>query len=160
LVGKRVGIVDVREVRDGDIDYLVEHMREADKLEVLALATDLREVLTTSIEASSHVWAAELEGRLISIWGFVPVSLIGNTAIPWMLGTDDISRIPSALTKIARGHIAEVRQIYPRLKNIVDVRNTYSWRWLKRLGFVMRDPVPMGRGGELYFPFDMGMSDV
>jgi hypothetical protein len=153
--------VTVRAVQPGDVDYLLEHMREADRLEVTSAAgADLREVLETSIAWSPFCWAAELEGRLISIWGFVPESMLGDTAIPWMLGTDDISRIPGALTRIAKGHIAQVRETYPLLVNHVDVRNTASWRWLKRLGFTLREPAPFGLEGLPFYRFDMGFSDV
>jgi len=153
--------VFVRQVREGDVDYLLGHMREADRREITSAAgDDHREIVETSIAHSPFCWAAELDGRLISVWGFVPATLIGDTAIPWMLGTDDISLIPGALTRIARGHIALVRETYPLLVNYVDVRNTASWRWLKRLGFTLRPPIAFGREGLPFYRFDMGFNDV
>jgi hypothetical protein len=46
--------------------------------------------------------------------------------------------------------------VFPRLTNLVDVRNEKYIRWLKRIGFNILPPIAMGRDGLMFHPFEMG----
>jgi hypothetical protein len=51
--------------------------------------------------------------------------------------------------------VAEMLRDYPRLCNVVDVRNTVAIRWLKWLGFEFNVP-PAPHNGQLFLIFQAG----
>lgn len=150
------GRVLARAVREGDAEYLVEHLREADRLEVLAShGEDVLGAVRDAIICSTDVFAAERDGRLIALWGFMPVSLVSGVGCPWALGTDEMFRIGRSLTRLAQASLAVVGTTYPVLRNYVDARNTRSVAWLEFIGFEIGEPVPYGVAGLPFHPFWM-----
>lgn len=153
-----MGKVLARMVAPGDVEYLVEHLREADRDEVRAshgAQVDLVRVVRQSVELSSHVFAAERDGRLIALWGFVPLSLLTGVGVPWALGTDEMFRIGPSLTRLAKASLRLMAPVYPTLRNYVDARNTRSVAWLERIGFEIGEAVPYGAAGLPFHPFRM-----
>lgn len=139
-----------------DCADLAPRLREADRQEVMAASgPDVEKTLHRALFASSHRWAAELDGELVALFGFAPVSLLDGIGSPWLLASPSLSRIPGALTKITLKHIQAVQGLYPCLENYVDARNTQSIRWLKRIGFTFgAKPVPWGVEGLPFYRFE------
>lgn len=137
-------------------DALILPLRRADRDEVEALSgRNPREVLVESVERSASAWAGLADGKLVCLFGCVPLTLIGVTGVPWLLGSDDVCAYSRAFLRRNRAYVAEMLAAFPILANVVDARNTVSVRWLRWLGFSMGSPAPMGLHGEPFIPFEM-----
>lgn len=151
-----MGKVQARTVREGDVEYLVEHLRDADRDEITAShGPDLLASVFDAVNRSSHVYVAERDGRLITLWGYQPISMLSGIGCPWALGTDEMTRNGKSILKLAQASNRMLRPVYPVLKNHVDVRNKRSIGWLQRLGFVIHEPEPYGALGLPFHPFEM-----
>lgn len=156
----RSPIVEVRTPTVEDGRHLIEHMRAADRDEMLATIGDMCPLLAmdTVLARSSHKWAVFADGRLIMMLGLVPSGslLTSPEAEPWMLGTRALERLPGVLTRVARQYLAVMKGHYPRLANHVDARNTVSIKWLRRIGFTVHpETVPFGPYGLPFHYFEM-----
>jgi hypothetical protein len=81
----------------------------ADREEVEALSgRNPREVLIESVEpAASEAWAGLADGKLVCLFGVVPMSLIGVTGIPWLLGSDDVCAYSRPFLRRNRAYLHE-----------------------------------------------------
>jgi hypothetical protein len=133
-------------------------MRKRDREELTAASgPDLVDQLHRSIRLSIAPGAAfSPTGELLCLFGAVPLTMLADTAIPWLVGTDALGRYPSALERGARGYLAAVQQQYPRLVNYVDARNLPSLRWLARVGFSIDPALPFGYEKRPFHRFHKG----
>lgn len=147
----------MRPATAADARYLATRLRASDLAEVKAVYDDPHAALLEAITGSEICHVGEIGGQ--------PVVIVGcaksadrplDVGVPWLLGTDELTRRPGALTKLGRAYLALFRERWPTLLNFVDARNTASIRWLKRLGFDVRDPVEFGMHGERFHPFVLG----
>lgn len=146
-----------RELRPGDIAYVADNMRAADRAEVTAMTgeTDMRAALADGVLLSSHYWVLA-DGEIpMAIFGVAPLSLLGEMGSPWLLGTDRLERFPGTLVRDGRRYVRRMLGVYPHLVNFVDARNERSVRWLERLGFDVQAPRPMGAAGLPFHRFEM-----
>ena len=147
-------VVEIRPAMVEDALALV--LRQADREEVKALTgRDPREALVESVERSAAAWAGLANGELVCLFGVVPVSLVGVTGIPWLLGSDAVTRYGRPFLRRNRTYLREMLREFPVLRNVVDARNTVSIRWLEWLGFTFGAPQPMGVRGLPFIPFTM-----
>lgn len=144
----------VRDATLADAEAITERLRRRDYDEVVAsVGLDIAGAIRASIAASPGLcWTAESH-RPAFVIGCARVS--DDTGSPWLLGTDDVTAYPGALTKIAKRHIAIMLQTYDTLVNFVDARNADSVGWLRLLGFTVAEPVPFGPQGLPFHPFVM-----
>jgi len=149
----------VRPLQPGDIAFVAEHMREADREEVVALrgpVDDMNEVLSGYVLLSTAAWTVVGRDRApIGIVGISPLSLLGGRGCPWMLGTDQIFRNPGTLVREGRRYVGYMLRYFPHLVNYVDARNTDSVRWLRHLGFTVHEPAPHGAAKLPFHRFEM-----
>ena len=147
----------IRHLRDGDVQALVENMREGDRLEVqAATGAPVEDAIIDSIRASVWVLALEVDGELGMIFGLAPMGgLIGRAAAPWALGTIAVERRPRALIELGPRYLDAMLASYPHLYNYVDARNTRSIRWFKWMGFQFHDAEPFGAAGLPFHRFEM-----
>jgi hypothetical protein len=147
-------VVEIRPATAADALALV--LRKADRDEVEALTgRDPREALVASVERSASAWAGVADGELVCLFGVVPVSLVGVTGIPWLLGSEFVMRYGRPFLRRNRAWLREMLREFPVLRNVVDARNTVSIRWLGWLGFTLGAPQPMGVRGLPFIPFEM-----
>lgn len=138
-----------------DAQALVADMRPADRDEITASSgPNLLATVQRAIGETPDCVACEFGGRLVSIGGAVPLSLLSGEASPWMLGTSLFQRFPGRLTRAARTYLARMQQTYPHLVNYVDARNVQSVRWLRRLGFEIHPAAPHGVAGLPFHRFE------
>lgn len=150
-------MIEIRDVRPGDAEDLLAHIRPWDLVEIEALVGpgQAANALAESIGRSVQVWTAESDGRVAWIFGVAPLNLMGDEGLPWMVGTDLVKRERRALTRVTPTYIARMLAVFPRLMNIVDVRNVTSIAWLRRAGFKVHPPVPVGPAAAPFHPFTM-----
>jgi hypothetical protein len=140
---------------------LTEHMREADRAELHAVGhDDLGLVVERSIANSIMCWSAFADGKLGCIIGVSPLSMVSGIGSPWMLGTPVLDAHSRILVRKTPEYIARMLNAFPHLMNFVHAKNITSVRWLRRVGFTLRDAVPYGPLGEPFHLFEMKATDV
>ena len=150
--------VEIRPVRDGDIDALLADIRPQDLAEADALfgPGKIRGALTDSLASSAMAWTGEAPDGLAWMFGVAPAQgLLGDIGLPWMVGTRLVDRERRALTLLTPAYIARMLAAFPILTNIVDARNTKSIRWLRHVGFELMPATPMGAAGLPFHLFTM-----
>lgn len=128
-----------------DARSVAARMNPADAREVWAAARQ------TPLQAAEHsvamsLWARTwlLEGVPACIYGLASPSLIGDSAMVWLLGTDLVKRHKMIFLRHYKAEITRMLDIYPMVYTMVDTRHKVCLRWLKWIGFEVRDAVPFG----------------
>lgn len=129
-----------------DAHALAPLLRAADRDEVLALGLQPIDGLLGSLRASREAWTMRADGRVVFIIGVCPLTAIGRTGVPWLLGSDLVPAHRRAFMVETRRLLARAHEMFPVLRNLVDARYPQAIRWLDWLGFVIRDPQPVGNG--------------
>ena len=134
---------------------LVADMRQADRDECAAAgALDLDGAVRGGVRTSALCWTATVDGEVAAIFGVVPVSLLGDDGVVWMLGTPLVARNARSLMRIFRPYLGLMLKAYPHLLNYVHARNRTALGWLRRTGFTLGAPVAAATG-EMFYPFEM-----
>lgn len=149
--------VEFRAPRDGDVAELLANLRPADQAEVDALIGpgEIAKKLPGSVKDSILAWTVEADGQVVCMLGLTAASLLGDHGFPWMLGTPLVDVHRRGLVRAAPSYIAKMLAIYPTLLNAVDARNTKAIGWLKRVGFTLLPPQPLGVAGLPFHTFFM-----
>lgn len=152
------GKIRVRQAREEDIESIAEKMRQGDKDEIWAsnhLAP--QDALRLGMESSVYCRVVE-NGSPIAMFGICPVTIIGDHAVIWLLGTDGLDKIKIKFLRNCKSYIDTMLSMYSYLDNHVDVRNVKSIAWLRFLGAKFDEPKPYGAEGLMFqhFYFDRG----
>ena len=142
-----------------DAYHLASRLREGDAKEVEAMhgQVHVEKLLLVAIEMSTLCWAhCAPGGEPTALLGVAPVLKCAGVGVPWMLCSDLADQFPKVMMRDSKIKVREMHTDYPHLINNVDVRNVKAVRWLRRLGFTLLPPEPMGRNGELFHRFTMG----
>jgi hypothetical protein len=152
-----VAEVLIRELRDGDVDALLADLRPADRDEIEALLGPGKErhAVEEGVRRSTLLWVGTIDDRIAAIFGVVPLHMLGGQGVPWLLGTPLIDRYRGAFMRLNRPYIARMLAVFPQLANVVDARNVKSIAWLKRLGFTIHPPQPVGLAGLPFHVFTL-----
>lgn len=130
-------------------------MREADQAECLALGVTPEQAVRDGMACSLWTVAGVADGEVGCIFGLAAKgTLLNPVGVPWMLGTDLVATHRRVLARRAPAYIRRMLRTHPRLENVVHAKNTLAVRWLRRVGFTLRPPVPAS-GGELFHPFEL-----
>ncbi len=89
------------------------------------------------------------------MFGCGTTNILTRTGAPWLLGTDALERHARDFLRGSLHWVAEMRQRYTLLQNVVDDRNVVSKRWLQWLGFTLSDPQPFGYEQRPFRIFEM-----
>lgn len=157
--------VEVLPARPEHLVPVAERMRPEDALEVrLASGHEPLQALEASLAVSRDLrgevraWTILHHGRPEALFGVGRASLLSDVGVPWMLGTEEISRggadglaIPFA--RHCAAYVAEMERGFARLENYVHTDNRFSIRWLKWLGFSFDPPAPYGLHRALFRRF-------
>lgn len=141
----------VREI--GEVPEGVE-LRAQDAAECLLSGMAPEDALAYSVGGSFRAWEGTVRGEVVALWGYTPISVLGDTAFVWMLSCDAIMDAPMVCAMASRRILAELLALYPTLLVQVDVRYKRAIRWLEWLGFtsgpesngLMQMQIQRGRG--------------
>lgn len=140
------------------IEKILPRVRQADIMEFEAFnGWDARRVLETGLVTSTFACAGTINGRVITIFGVAPGSMIGGTGIPWLVGTDDLEKYQRTFLRRCRKVVNAMQTVYPYLENYVDERNIVAKTWLRWLGFELENASPVGHFGLPFHRFHMGI---
>lgn len=135
----------IQQATMADAHAVAQRMSPADAAEVWA--SGRRTPLQAAQESVAlSMWAKTwlLEGVPGCIYGIASASMIGDSALVWMLSTDLVRRYKTAFLRHYRGEIDQMLEIYPLIYTMVDARHTVCLRWLRWTGFEVKDAVPFG----------------
>lgn len=144
----------LRDLRDGDLEYLAENLREADKKEVLAYGSDLLPALQESVELSYYTKIIEKHGVTLGILGLCQYDEDRHAI--WMVATPDIEKNSAAFLRHSRPMIDKLFEVsgVSRLMNFTYAENELHHKWLSWCGAVIsRTPVFVGPDQKPFFPF-------
>jgi len=138
-----------------DIMYVADNMRQADVEEVYAACWHTPEqALIASVKLSEEVFTVlSPENTPLVIFGVCRRSILSTSAVPWLLGCDEALRYPRQFIQRGREIVAGMLGKYDYLENYVHAKNSVSRRWLRRLGFVIEEPVLFKHTGEYFMRF-------
>lgn len=136
-----------------ELTYIAMNLRHQDAEEVRK-STSLP-VVQTVIDS----WEASEIRKMY--WGKSkkPVAVVGvvprgrGVGIPWMLGTDEIGKMPLTLYRESKVMLGRIKANYESLHNLVDADNSVALEWLEVLGFEFGDPVSFGPFELPFIPF-------
>lgn len=118
--------------------WIIENMRQSDRDEIWAAnRMTPYEAISQGLRDSIYRYVVRVGDLPVALCGVAPLGnpLDSRFGVPWLLGTDDISKAPISFF---RGSREVLKTWYPRfthLINFVDARNVLSLKWLKWLGF-------------------------
>lgn len=131
---------------EDDARELAPLLRTEDRAEVLALGLEPVDGLLQSLAAAREAWTWRDDGRIICMAGVAPLSLIGSTGVPWLLGSPLVVAHRRAFMVETRRMVAHWLRMFGVLRNVVDDRYAAAHRWLRWLGFEIGEPFPLANG--------------
>lgn len=138
------------------IAEILPRVRQADIDEFLAINGSAPEqVLLTGLKISTFACAGLINGRVMTIFGVAPGSMIGGTGTPWLVGTDDLERYQRTFLRRCGNVVNAMLSVYPYLENYVDERNHVAKAWLHWLGFRLEEAAPFGVKGLNFHRFHL-----
>lgn len=150
----------VRGVLPGDAEELFANLRAADRAELLAAGVpDILQCIKDCPRGARLAFTATVDGKVGCMLGVTPVSLLGNTGVPWMLGTDLVTQYRGALGRRVGKYIRMMLDEFDILRNYVHAENEVAVRWLQRVGFTLHAPVTLPSGA-VFYPFEMRSANV
>ena len=148
-------MVNIRNAIIDDVYSLSKRLRKQDEDEVMALVgLDNETALLASFCHSDRVFVGEVDGKIICMFG-VSKDSNGN-GCPWLLGSDEVEKLPITFVRNSRKYIQQFINEYGYLENYVDIRNSLSIKWLKWLGFKIDEPQTLGVEQRLFSRFSLG----
>lgn len=134
-------------------------MRQADRDEVWASSGKTpRQALAFSLRNSSGAWTALVDGVPEVMFGVGDLNVLAGVGAPWLLGTDAVERHYVAFLRGSVVWRDQLLRRYPTMRNLVDVRNKASIRWLRWLGFTFSEPISVR--GHAFRLFEMRAGHV
>lgn len=148
--------ITIRDASDDDIRYVANNLREADRREACRI-TDSDDAVRAVVD-SARLSRFTLVGLGSDQ---TPVAVAGvagagtdSYGIPWLVGTDGITRRPLQFLRKARGVLDLMfeRSGHDTFYNVVDVENQVHQQWLVWIGAeIASEPVQVH--GFDFFPF-------
>ena len=146
--------VSIGPVTRAGLAHVAAGMRPADRAEVWAAGHRTpHEALERAVGLSTVIRMGHADGEPGAIWGVGPASLLGETGVPWLLGTGLIERHAKLFLRGCPGALDDLQRDFVVLRNLVDARNRLSIRWLRWLGFTIEPAVPHGPDRLPFHPF-------
>lgn len=146
----------MRPATPDDAALFAPRLRESDRREIVGLMGE-------EIEQGLRRSIAESEWAVVASIGGEPVYVSGKSMFPtgagcpWLVGTDLIAQHRREFLRTTRLLTARMVSESPLLINLVAAENETSIRWLRWLGFDVRDdnPIVVREGGLPFFIFTL-----
>jgi len=136
------------ETKVDHVQALQGRLRESDILEIMAATGRNPDIaLMESFLQSNLCWTAFRKDKVIAIFGAASVSILSETASPWMIGSKELNGAGIEIVKVSRYYVDQMKDRFSLLVNYIDARQARSVRWLKWLGFIVEAPCAYGVEG-------------
>lgn len=142
----------VRDAKIVDVLILASNIRDCDRREIWHMSRKSPfDAFKIGHDLSDRPLVIEHRGQPIAMFGVSGNK--GSIGVPWMLGTDGITKISKSLLRECRDYVEEMHKDYPVLTNFVWSKNVVHIAWLKWLGFQFGEPKALGPDNELFIHF-------
>lgn len=152
--------VEIRPLRDEDLQHLAGRLRPMDRLEITSVVPGqpIKRVLAASAQASIRTRTGFWNKNLVACWGVAPRLSSDHSGAPWLLATGalDDPQARRAFLAHSRVEALQMTEGFNYLWNFVHCENKIARRWLQILGFEFRDPRKYLFSGEPFVRFEMG----
>lgn len=139
-----------------DIDFIVDNVREEDVIEVqMSGGGTIRECLDQTPDIDKNAWVWEYDGKVLCIFGVNPFEDKEGVGVIWMLATKDFERKSMIFASACKSVLEELIKPFNYILNYVYAENRKSVKWLKWLGFTVREAEPIGIDGARFHRFEM-----
>ena len=156
-----IATITIVKATHAHIDHVAEHMRQADRSEIMASAGRLPAgALAYSLDRSDFAYTGCINGVPACMFGCGTINLLCRTGVPWLLGTDLVERHYRQFARHSKRMLGIMACRYDRLVNAVDDRNELSKRWLAWLGFSIGEPIIMGVEKRPFRVFELRCGNV
>src|SRR5262245_49618128 len=136
-------MIAVLPATEQDARELAPRLRDQDHAEVLALGSNPLEALQESVATAREAWTyRDGAGDIICMAGVCPQTLIGQTGVPWLLGSDLVRAHAPTLFRESRRMVGQWLDTFPILQNQVPADYTAALRWVRWLGFTVEPIQP------------------
>lgn len=145
----------VRKSLMSDVFELADNLRLDDINEIwkshhVAPETALFEGFTNSVMC----FTVERNEKAIAMFGIIPMTILGNTGIVWLLASPELEMIQKTFLRHSKHFIGIMLGCYPILINWVDVENRQSVKWLRWCGAQFGPVMPYGIEGQPFQFFE------
>lgn len=128
-----------------DVHYLKTRLKQSDINEVKrSHGYTPEEALMEGWKKSLVCYTLCMYDRPIAMCGINPESFIGNKAVVWFLSSPEIDMIKVKFIRNSRLIVDKFLDFYGVLFNYVDISQTKTIKWLKRMGAKFEEPVLYG----------------
>jgi len=150
-------VPNIRAACVADAHELFHNLRPADFAELSAIHGDdgVHGSIINAVESSTIACRMDAGGKLLCLYGLVPLDEERGIAAPWMLGTPDLDNNPRIVLQQAPVILDGFFDLYSHLTNATDCRNTKVVRWLKWLGFAFCERTPIGADRVVFQRFEL-----
>ena len=136
-------------------EYIANRCRPADVLELAALGVTPYQAMRDSLHVPGLAYTGMVDGEPVCMFGACEATMVGNLARPWMVGSTLVEKYQLQFLRRNRKMLGIWLDLYTRLENYVDVRNTQAIKWLRWLGFEFTGPQPLGPYRTPFYRFSM-----
>jgi hypothetical protein len=152
---------EIRRAIPEDVEAIAGDPRAADVAELWACGrvTPAQALAFGFRHGGEYTWTGVVDGQPVCMFGVTPVSLLGRSGTPWMVGTRRLDRHALSLIRHSHEAVRLMRSAYDSMANVVDARNTAAIRWLRWIGFTVEDKTTIYGPDRLPFHrFTMGQA--
>lgn len=133
-----------------DVPALAPQIREIDAREIHAMDHTTEEGLRLSIADSRWAVVAEIDGRMLAVFGVADMTLLGGQGCPWLFTSELVERHPRRFFVASQAWLKAIQAEYWSLVVDCAAFHIRSIAWLKRLGLTVEPARPWGPRGELF----------
>jgi len=147
-------VLEFKQPTEDMLQFIADNMRDADIDEVRAASNkDPITAVTEGVRVSDFSSVAVINGDIVAVMGVVKNSTLTDNGIAWLLGTVFVDKHRREFLENSHKVLNAMLDVCPELSNHVHAKNKISVRWLKWLGFNVKEPKPFGVNGELFHEF-------
>lgn len=123
---------------------LAGRLRTIDRIECAAMGLTGAEALARGLATGAQTWTALVAGQPQAMFGVVVECAATGAAVPWFLGSDEVSAHGAALVRHGPAIVRAMHRHGRTLRNYVSAENTRAIRLLTHWGFaVLPDQIPV-----------------
>lgn len=151
----------IRRPTPEDVEFIIQNIRDEDAAEVAAFDGDsIRDVLMSTPDIEKNAWVWEREGQVHAIFGVNPIKEKEGVGVIWMLAAKTFDDHFMAFASACSVVVAHMLKGYEYVFNYVYEENKKSIKWLKWLGFDIRDAEGIGINGARFHRFEIWNKNV
>lgn len=145
-----------------DVEELVSQMRPDDRAECEACGLSVRQAVEESVANSCLAGAARINGRLVALYGVVPMAprpcslATLPLGLAWCLTTAVVAEFPVTFARQSRLILRAMLREVDVLGGFVDARYVKSIEWLRHLGVSVGPALAVQPTGASFRAFTVG----